>query len=82
MQRIELLKESAQMATQRTLEEMTQRLTYTAGAITIDAKGGIGIHHTSPKMAWAYRRGDRMHSGIRLGDDFVAAVTTDVGGPQ
>lgn len=71
MQRIEFLKEDAQTATLRVLEEMTRRLVYTAGAITIDAKGQIGIHHTSPKMAWAYRKGTRMFSGIRIGDNFI-----------
>lgn len=71
MQRIEFLKEDAQTATLRVLEDMTRRLTYTAGAITIDAKGNVGIHHTSHKMAWAYRKGTRMFSGIRLGDNFI-----------
>lgn len=71
LQRIDLLNESAQQATENVLRDMTQRLNYTAGAITIDKTGQLGIHFTSIKMAWAYRKGNELHSGIRLGDDFV-----------
>lgn len=71
MQRIELLNETAQTATEKVLEEMTKRLKYTAGAITIEANGEIGIFWTSEKMAWAYQRNDKVHSGIRKGQSFV-----------
>lgn len=71
LQRIEHLGEDAQTATRIVLEKMTERLTYTAGAITIDANGNVGYYFTTNKMAWAYRKGDQMHYGIRLGDNFV-----------
>lgn len=73
-QRMELLKEDAQTATERVLEDMTRRLTFTAGAITIDASGKTGIYWTSEKMAWAYQKADKIHSGIRRGQDFVEDV--------
>lgn len=71
IQRMELLKEDAQTATERVLEDMTRRLTFTAGAITIDTSGKTGIYWTSEKMAWAYQKGDKIHSGIRRGTDCV-----------
>lgn len=70
IQRMELLKEDAQTATQRVLDDMTHRLTFTAGAITIDASGNTGIYWTSKKMAWAYQKGNKIHSGIRKGQMF------------
>lgn len=74
MSRIELLGESAQLATETVLNEMTERLSNgdgEAGVITIDANGELGIYWTSEKMAWAYQRGDSVHYGISRGDDFV-----------
>lgn len=74
VQRIEYLGEDAETATRIVLEEMTARLTQTAGAITIDAAGNVGYYWTSEKMAWAYRKGNEVHYGIRHGDDFVEAA--------
>lgn len=74
LQRMDLLKESAQTATETVLHDMTERLKYTAGAITLDKKGDIGIYFTSEKMAWTYRKGDKIYSGIRPGDNFVENV--------
>ena len=71
LQRIELLGESAQAATEAVLQGMAKRLPHGAGAITLDKNGSIGIHFNSKKMAWAYRKSDKMHSGICLGDDFI-----------
>lgn len=71
LQRIEYLGEHAQTATRNVLEKMTERLTYTAGAITIDASGNVGHYFTAKKMAWAYRKGDQVYYGIRSGDNFV-----------
>lgn len=71
LQRIEYLGEDAQTATRQVLEKMTERLTHTAGAITIDASGTVGHFFTAKKMAWAYRKGDQVHYGIRSGDNFV-----------
>lgn len=70
VQRIEFMGEDAETATRTVLEEMTARLSQTAGAITIDAAGNVGLYWTSEKMAWAYLRGNRVHYGIRHGDDF------------
>lgn len=70
LQRIELLNEDAQTATDRVLRDMTARLTQTAGAITIDKTGAVGFYWTSEKMAWAYQRGNMIHYGIKHGDDF------------
>lgn len=71
VQRIEFLGEDAETATRAVLEAMTARLTQTAGAITIDPTGNVGFYWTSEKMAWAYRRGDEVHWGIRHGEDNV-----------
>lgn len=71
VQRIEFLGENAATATQRVLEAMTARLEQTAGAITIDASGNVGFFWTSEKMAWAYRKGDEVHYGIKHGEDYV-----------
>lgn len=70
LQRIELLNEDANTATERVLRDMTARLTQTAGAITIDKTGAVGFYWTSEKMAWAYQRGNTVHYGIKHGDDF------------
>lgn len=70
-QRLELLHENAQTATQHVLDEMKRRLTFTAGAITLDTSGRFGIYWNSEKMAWAYRKGTQIHSGIKVGQDFV-----------
>lgn len=71
LQHIELLGESAQTATEVVLRGMKERLPHGAGAITLDKSGNVGIHFISKKMAWAYRKADKVHSGIRLGDDFI-----------
>lgn len=71
LQRIELLGENAQAATENVFHRLEQRLRYKAGAITLDKNGNVGIHFDSLKMAWTYRKGDKIHSGIRLGDDFI-----------
>lgn len=75
LQRMTLLREEPQAATKYVLDEMTKRLTYSAGAITLSPSGETGIYFTSPKMAWAYRKGNKMHSGIRRGDDFIEDVS-------
>lgn len=62
--RIEFLNVDAQTATRDALQEMTRRTKGTAGAITVDHKGRVGIFWTSEKMAWAYQKGDKVYSGI------------------
>ncbi|KAG4074355.1 hypothetical protein HA402_008764 [Bradysia odoriphaga] len=71
VQRIEFLGETAEVATRAVLEAMTDRLIQTAGAVTIDAGGNVGFFWTSEKMAWAYRKGDEVHFGIKHGEDYV-----------
>lgn len=71
LQRMSLLGETAQTATDMALKAMEDRLPYKAGAITISKNGDIGIGFNSIKMAWTYRKGNEIHSGIRHGDDFV-----------
>lgn len=74
MARIELLGETAQVATQTVLQHMAARFVgdnRDAGVITIDGAGEVGIYFTSRKMAWAYQRGDEVHYGINHGEDFV-----------
>lgn len=71
LQRIDFLQESAQKATETVLHDMASRLNYTAGAITLDRKGEVGIAFNSLKMAWTYRKGNKIYSGIRHGDNFV-----------
>lgn len=74
VQRIEFLGEDAETATRMVLEAMTDRLEQTAGAITIDNLGNVGLYWTSEKMAWAYRKGDEVHYGIKHGEDYVEAA--------
>lgn len=62
--RMELLGADAQTATKDALQKMTQKTKGTAGAITIDAKGNVGIFWTSEKMAWSYQKGNKVYSGI------------------
>ncbi|XP_058442715.1 probable isoaspartyl peptidase/L-asparaginase GA20639 [Malaya genurostris] len=64
LKRIEFLGQSAQEATKNSCRSMTERLIGTAGAITIDFEGRVGISFTSERMAWAYLKGNTMHYGI------------------
>jgi beta-aspartyl-peptidase (threonine type) len=71
VQRIEFLGEDAETATRMVLEAMTEKMMQTAGAITIDSSGNVGFFWTSEKMAWAYRKGNLVHYGIKHGQDIV-----------
>lgn len=62
--RIKLLNKDAQTATEESLEEMTATMEGTAGAITIDYQGNVGIYFTSTMMAWAYQKENCVYSGI------------------
>ncbi|XP_058811641.1 probable isoaspartyl peptidase/L-asparaginase GA20639 [Topomyia yanbarensis] len=64
IKRIVLLGEDAQTATESSCRTMTERLKGTAGAITIDSKGRVGISFTSKRMAWAYLKDNTIHYGI------------------
>lgn len=65
---------SAQQASEKVLNDMTARFNETGGVISIDANGEVGIHFTSRHMAWAYRRGGKMHYGITPGEDNVEEI--------
>jgi beta-aspartyl-peptidase (threonine type) len=49
---------------------MTERIGNSAGAITVSNKGDVGIGFTSERMAWAYQRRGKLHSGIDKDDQF------------
>ncbi|XP_037814607.1 probable isoaspartyl peptidase/L-asparaginase GA20639 [Lucilia sericata] len=65
---------SAQEATVKVLDEMTERFKQTAGVISIDPKGNLGIYFTSRRMSWAYQRGGELHFGVDKGEDNVEIV--------
>ncbi|XP_073828435.1 probable isoaspartyl peptidase/L-asparaginase GA20639 [Musca autumnalis] len=65
---------SAQEATTIVLEQMTERFNQTAGVISIDRNGNLGIYFTSRRMSWAYQRGDELHYGIDKGEDVVEII--------
>lgn len=70
LQRMHLLNESSQLATEHVLEDLKERLASPGGAIVLSPNGEPGIYHTSKKMAWAYRKGNKVYSGIRLDEQF------------
>lgn len=74
LQLIKLKGLSAQKASKVALEGMTRKLNETAGVITIDAFGDIGVYFTSKRMAWAYKKDNEIHFGIEKGDDFLEIV--------
>ncbi|XP_037938419.1 probable isoaspartyl peptidase/L-asparaginase GA20639 [Teleopsis dalmanni] len=68
IQKIELQGKSAQEATSEVLSDMKKRVLGGCGAITIDAKGNVGIDWNSKRMGWAYVRDGSMHYGINHGE--------------
>jgi L-asparaginase / beta-aspartyl-peptidase len=64
----------AQNATQSACDDMTTRYTETAGAITIDRNGNVGIGFSSPQMAWAYQKQNTIYYGINKGETFQEDV--------
>lgn len=69
LSKIRYQKRNAQQATEEACREMTERLTGTGGAITIDADGNLGIYWTSKRMAWAYAKGNDLVYGIDHGQE-------------
>uniref|UniRef100_T1PCP5 Asparaginase n=1 Tax=Musca domestica TaxID=7370 RepID=T1PCP5_MUSDO len=61
---------TAQQATEEACKEMTERLVGTGGAITIDAKGQVGIYWTSKRMAYAYVKSGKIFYGINHNEQF------------
>ncbi|KAM8715848.1 hypothetical protein ACLKA7_002828 [Drosophila subpalustris] len=63
-----------QRATERVLQQMTERFNETAGIIAIDHSGRLGIYFTSKRMSWAYQRGEELHCGVESGEDQLEIV--------
>ena len=42
-----------------------RRLNGHGGIILLDRQGRIGVAHNTPRMAWAWRKGDSSQSGLR-----------------
>ncbi|KAL9883983.1 putative isoaspartyl peptidase/L-asparaginase CG7860 isoform 1-T1 [Glossina fuscipes fuscipes] len=70
MSKIRYEGKTAQIATEEACKEMTERLTGTGGAITIDAHGRLGIYWTSHRMGWAYVKNGEIFYGIDHGKQF------------
>lgn len=62
---------SAQKAAEKVLTDMTSRFNETGGVVSLDAKGNVGIYFTSKHMAWAYRKGSKIHYGLTHGEENV-----------
>ncbi|XP_055615085.1 probable isoaspartyl peptidase/L-asparaginase GA20639 [Toxorhynchites rutilus septentrionalis] len=75
LKRMEYLQEDAQTATENSCKRMTERLIGTAGAITIDAKGQVGISFNSKRMAWAYQKCNTIVYGIEQGQIIEEVLT-------
>ncbi|XP_017475553.1 PREDICTED: probable isoaspartyl peptidase/L-asparaginase GA20639 [Rhagoletis zephyria] len=65
---------TAKEAASQVLNDMTQRFGQTAGVISIDKNGNLGIDFTSTRMSWAYQRGDELHYGVDKDEDNVDIV--------
>ncbi|XP_075154631.1 putative isoaspartyl peptidase/L-asparaginase CG7860 [Haematobia irritans] len=70
LSKIQYQNKNAQEATMEACNEMTERLTGTGGAITIDAKGNVGVYWTSKRMAYAYIKGNKLKYGINHNEEF------------
>lgn len=55
---------TAQEATSKVLDEMRERFNQTAGVISIDHQGNLGIYFTSQHMPWAYQTSNELHYGV------------------
>ncbi|XP_044760541.1 isoaspartyl peptidase/L-asparaginase-like isoform X2 [Coccinella septempunctata] len=64
-----------QTATETSLNQMTDKLKETAGAICISKEGKVGIGMTTKRMSWAYRKGDELVYGIDKGKQEVENVS-------
>lgn len=65
---------NAQDATAYSLQQMTERLKNTAGAITVTPKGEVGVGFTSNRMTWAYQKGDELHFGVNKNDHRIEKI--------
>ncbi|KAL9886096.1 putative isoaspartyl peptidase/L-asparaginase GA20639 [Glossina fuscipes fuscipes] len=55
---------TAPEATSKVLDEMRERFNQTAGVISIDHQGNLGIYFTSQHMPWAYQSNNGLHYGV------------------
>lgn len=71
IKRMEYLKEDIQLASDNACRTMLKDLKGTGGLVGLDSKGNITISFTSQRMAWGYRKGDKIHFGIKANESFV-----------
>ena len=62
------------IAIKTSLDKMTSRVGGDGGAVAVRADGAFGVAFNSYRMAWAYARGDRLHSGCSKGDHFTEDI--------
>ena len=55
-----------QEATDMAVDYLKRRLNGHAGLILLDLRGRIGMAHNTPRMAWAFKKGEQEKSGIRI----------------
>uniref|UniRef100_W8BT12 Putative isoaspartyl peptidase/L-asparaginase GA20639 n=1 Tax=Ceratitis capitata TaxID=7213 RepID=W8BT12_CERCA len=65
---------TAEEASAKVLNDMTERFEQSAGVISIDKSGTVGINFTSKRMSWAYQRGEELHYGADRDEDNVDIV--------
>jgi beta-aspartyl-peptidase (threonine type) len=53
-----------QEAAEQAIDYLHRRLHGHGGLILLDRQGRIGLHHNTPRMAWAIRREDSTDAGI------------------
>ena len=60
---------------------MSQRVQGNGGAIVVNARGELGHHFTTERMAWASLRDGTLKYGINPGDNHVEDFTESVEAP-
>ncbi|KAG8179335.1 hypothetical protein JTE90_011599 [Oedothorax gibbosus] len=56
------------------LEHMKNRIQGCGGAIAVSNNGEVGVHFTTEHMAWAYRNGNVLHTGLNPNEDITESV--------
>ena len=51
------------------IERLFTRLNGHGGIILLDSKGRIGLAHNTPRMAWAWRRGNESSDGVQVSQE-------------
>lgn len=65
---------SPQLATERALSYMSDRVQGTGGAISLSRTGEVGLSFTSMRMAWAWAKGEELHHGLEPGERLQQTV--------